>query len=68
MYVSLYVILMRYVSCLTVVTVHFTNVQVALIFFFFVGFLLLSLTFLILCPYVLRFTRFLSLGNMLYWC
>lgn len=48
---------MRDISCLAVATVHFTSVQVALIFLL-CGFLFLSLTSVILCPCVLWFTRF----------
>lgn len=47
MYDLLYVILTRDISCLTVATVHFTSAQVALIFLL-CGFLLLSLTSVIL--------------------
>lgn len=43
----LYVMLTRDISCLTVATVHFTSPQVALIFLL-CGFLLLSLTSVIL--------------------
>lgn len=57
MCVLLCVILMRDVSCLTVVAERFTNAQVVLIFLF-CGFLLLSLTSVILCPCALWFTRF----------
>lgn len=59
---------MRDISCLAVGTVHFTSAQVALIFLL-CGFLLLSLTSVILCPCVLWFTRFFCLWEiMLYWC
>lgn len=61
----LYVMLMRDISCLTVATVHFTSAQVAVIFLL-CGFLLLSLTSVILVFCGLQ--DFLSLGNMLNWC
>lgn len=57
--------LTRDISCLTVATVHFTSAQVASIFLL-CGFLLLSLTSVILVFCGLQ--DFLSLGNMLNWC